>query len=315
MLVYVLRKLPGALATLLLASIAIFLLIHLLPGSPAVLIAGPDATPEVVKQIERDLGLDKPLPVSYLYWVSGLLRGELGQSYISRAPISSLIRSRVFNSLELMLVAIVFAAVIGFTLGGLAALTKSNRLQLALAGINAFMISIPPFVTGLVLILILSVTFRMLPTGGQAQDTGNVWEMFKHVLMPAMTLAIPTAAVIARFLQTSLRHTLREDYIRTAIAKGLSPKRVVLRHAMPAALAPVVTIVGIQMGQLLGGAVIVESVFAWPGLARLLIDAVLSHDYLLVQDVLLLSVIVFMIMQITTDIAHAALDPRMSLKT
>ena len=315
MLVYVLRKLPGALATLLLASIAIFLLIHLLPGSPAVLIAGPDATPEVVKQIERELGLDKPLPVSYLYWVSGLLRGELGQSYISRAPISSLIRSRVFNSLELMLVAIVFAAVIGFTLGGLAALTKSNRLQLALAGINAFMISIPPFVTGLVLILILSVTFRMLPTGGQAQDTGNVWEMFKHVLMPAMTLAIPTAAVIARFLQTSLRHTLREDYIRTAIAKGLSPKRVVLRHAMPAALAPVVTIVGIQMGQLLGGAVIVESVFAWPGLARLLIDAVLSHDYLLVQNVLLLSVIVFMIMQITTDIAHAALDPRMSLKT
>ena len=315
MLAYVLRKLPGALATLLLASIAIFLLIHLLPGSPAVLIAGPDATPEVVKQIERDLGLDKPLPVSYLYWVSGLLRGELGQSYISRAPISSLIRSRVFNSLELMLVAIVFAAVIGFTLGGLAALTKSNRLQLALAGINAFMISIPPFVTGLVLILLLSVTFRMLPTGGQAQDTGNVWEMFKHVLMPAMTLAIPTAAVIARFLQTSLRHTLREDYIRTAIAKGLSPKRVVLRHAMPAALAPVVTIVGIQMGQLLGGAVIVESVFAWPGLARLLIDAVLSHDYLVVQDVLLLSVIVFMIMQITTDIAHAALDPRMSLKT
>lgn len=315
MLAYVLRKLPGALATLLLASIAIFLLIHLLPGSPAVLIAGPDATPEVVKQIERELGLDKPLPVSYLYWVSGLLRGELGQSYISRAPISSLIRSRVFNSLELMLVAIVFAAVIGFTLGGLAALTKSNRLQLALAGINAFMISIPPFVTGLVLILILSVTFRMLPTGGQAQDTGNVWEMFKHVLMPAMTLAIPTAAVIARFLQTSLRHTLREDYIRTAIAKGLSPKRVVLRHAMPAALAPVVTIVGIQMGQLLGGAVIVESVFAWPGLARLLIDAVLSHDYLLVQNVLLLSVIVFMIMQITTDIAHAALDPRMSLKT
>lgn len=315
MLAYVLRKLPGALATLLLASIAIFLLIHLLPGSPAVLIAGPDATPEVVKQIERELGLDKPLPVSYLYWVSGLLRGELGQSYISRAPISSLIRSRVFNSLELMLVAIVFATVIGFTLGGLAALTKSNRLQLALAGINAFMISIPPFVTGLVLILILSVTFRMLPTGGQAQDTGNVWEMFKHVLMPAMTLAIPTAAVIARFLQTSLRHTLREDYIRTAIAKGLSPKRVVLRHAMPAALAPVVTIVGIQMGQLLGGAVIVESVFAWPGLARLLIDAVLSHDYLLVQNVLLLSVIVFMIMQITTDIAHAALDPRMSLKT
>ena len=315
MLAYVLRKLPGALATLLLASIAIFLLIHLLPGSPAVLIAGPDATPEVVKQIERDLGLDKPLPVSYLYWVSGLLRGELGHSYISRAPISSLIRSRVFNSLELMLVAIVFATVIGFTLGGLAALTKSNRLQLALAGINAFMISIPPFVTGLVLILILSVTFRMLPTGGQAQDTGNVWETFKHVLMPAMTLAIPTAAVIARFLQTSLRHTLREDYIRTAIAKGLSPKRVVLRHAMPAALAPVVTIVGIQMGQLLGGAVIVESVFAWPGLARLLIDAVLSHDYLVVQDVLLLSVIVFMIMQITTDIAHAALDPRMSLKT
>lgn len=315
MLAYILRKLPGAFATLLLASIAIFLLIHLLPGSPAVLIAGPDATPEVVKQVERELGLDKPLPVSYMYWINGILRGDLGQSYISRAPISTLIASRVFNSLELMLVAIVLAVVIGFTLGALAALTKSNRLQLALAGVNAFMISIPPFVTGLVLILVLSVMFRMLPTGGQAQDTGNAWEMFKHVLMPALTLAIPTAAVIARFLQTSLRHTLREDYIRTAIAKGLSPGRVVLRHAMPAALAPVVTIVGIQMGQLLGGAVIVESVFAWPGLARLLIDAVLSHDYLLVQDVLLLSVIVFMIMQITTDVAHAALDPRTSLKT
>ena len=315
MLAYVLRKLPGALVTLLLASIAIFLLIHLLPGSPAVLIAGPDATPEVVKQVERELGLDKPLPVSYWYWSSGILTGDLGQSYISRAPISTLIGARILNSLELMLAAIFLAIVIGFTVGGIAALTKSNRLQLVFAGFNSFMISIPPFVTGLVLILVFSVAFRLLPTGGQAQDTSNLWEAFKAVLMPALTLTFPTAAVIARFLQTSLRQTLREDYIRTAIAKGVSPKRVVLRHALPAALAPVVTIVGIQIGQLLGGAVIVEAVFAWPGLARLLIDAVLSHDYLLVQNVLLLSVIVFMIMQIVTDIAHAALDPRISLKT
>ena len=314
MLAYVLKKLPGAFVTLLLASIAIFLLIHLLPGSPAVLIAGPDATPEVVKQIERDLGLDKPLPVSYWYWISGLLRGELGHSYISRAPIATLIGSRVLNSLELMLVAMLLAIVIGFAMGGVAALTRSGRLQLALTGLNAFMISIPPFVTGLVLILVLSVILKLLPTGGQAQDTGDLWEAIKHVLMPAVTLAIPTAAVIARFLQTSLRQTLREDYIRTAIAKGVPMRRVVLRHAMPAALAPVATIVGIQMGQLLGGAVIVEAVFAWPGLARLLIDAVLSHDYLLVQNVLLLSVVVFMIMQIATDVVHAVLDPRISLQ-
>lgn len=315
MLAYVLRKLPGAFVTLLLASIAIFLLLHLLPGSPAVLIAGPDATPEVVKQVEHELGLDRPLPISYWYWISGILTGDLGHSYISRAPISTLIGARILNSLELMLAAIFLAIVIGFTVGGIAGLTKSNRLQLVLAGLNSFMISIPPFVTGLVLILVFSVAFRLLPTGGQAQDTSNLWEAFKAVLMPALTLTLPTAAVIARFLQTSLRQTLREDYIRTAIAKGVSPKRVVLRHALPAALAPVVTIVGIQMGQLLGGAVIVEAVFAWPGLARLLIDAVLSHDYLLVQNVLLLSVIVFMIMQIVTDIAHAALDPRISLKT
>ena len=297
-----------------LASVLIFLLIHLIPGSPAVALAGPDASPEMVARIERELGLDKPLAVQYWIWVSGLLQGELGFSYITGAPISQLIAARVGNSLQLMLAAIALALVIGFALGGLAALTKSGRLQLALAGLNALMISIPPFVTGLVLILVLSVSFKLLPTGGQVQDDGGVWDALKHLVMPAVTLAIPTAAVIARFLQTSLRQTLREDYIRTAIAKGLTPRRVVLRHALPSALAPVATIVGIQMGQLLGGAVIVESVFAWPGLARLLIDAVLSHDYLLVQDVLLLSVIVFMIMQIATDVVHALLDPRISLK-
>ena len=297
-----------------LASVLIFLLIHLIPGSPAVALAGPDASPEMVARIERELGLDKPLAVQYWIWVSGLLKGELGFSYITGAPISQLIAARVGNSLQLMLAAIALALVIGFALGGLAALTKSGRLQLALAGLNALMISIPPFVTGLVLILVLSVSFKLLPTGGQVQDDGGVWDALKHLVMPAVTLAIPTAAVIARFLQTSLRQTLREDYIRTAIAKGLTPRRVVLRHALPSALAPVATIVGIQMGQLLGGAVIVESVFAWPGLARLLIDAVLSHDYLLVQDVLLLSVIVFMIMQIATDVVHALLDPRISLK-
>lgn len=311
---YVLRRLPGAVVTLMLASVLIFLLIHLIPGSPAVALAGPDASPEMVARIERELGLDKPLAVQYWIWVSGLLKGELGFSYITGAPISQLIAARVGNSLQLMLAAIALALVIGFALGGLAALTKSGRLQLALAGLNALMISIPPFVTGLVLILVLSVSFKLLPTGGQVQDDGGVWDALKHLVMPAVTLAIPTAAVIARFLQTSLRQTLREDYIRTAIAKGLTPRRVVLRHALPSALAPVATIVGIQMGQLLGGAVIVESVFAWPGLARLLIDAVLSHDYLLVQDVLLLSVIVFMIMQIATDVVHALLDPRISLK-
>lgn len=310
MLRYAARRLPSALLVLLLASVAIFPILRLAPGDPAVVLAGPDPTPLVIESIRQELGLNEPLPIQYGRWIGGVLTGNLGRSYVLNAPISTLIVQRAGNTLELALAATLLALALGLALGTLGAVVRAKSIQTIFAIVTTFSLATPTFISGLVLVFVFAVMLRVLPPGGHVPLLPDPREGLRYLALPAVCLAVPLSAVITRFLRTALLQVIHEDYFRTAVAKGLRDRVVLSRHAMPNALPGVMTVVGIHVGQLLGGAVIVEAIFAWPGLGQLILRAVLDRDYLLVQDLLLLAVAVFVVIGTATDIARALVDPR-----
>ncbi len=313
MVLYALRRIPSALVVLFLASVAIFAVLHLAPGNPAVVLAGPDADAVTIAAITHQLGLDRPLPVQYAIWLRGILTGQLGQSYVLGAPIASLIGRGLGNTAQLTGAAVLLAVGLGFAAGTIGATTRSRVVRAAVVTFTTISFAVPTFISGVLLVLVFAVWLRVLPPGGHASLVTDPLGGLRFLILPAVCLALPASAVIARFLQTSLSAVLEDEYIRTARAKGLPAARTLLRHALPNALPPVVTVLGIQIGQLLGGAVIVEAIFAWPGLGQLILQSFVSRDYLVVQDLVLLAVTVFIVFQTLTDIAHAALDPRIRL--
>ncbi|MEU9021621.1 ABC transporter permease [Actinomadura sp. NPDC048394] len=314
MIRYSLRRVPSALLVLAVASVLVFFVLRLAPGDPAVVLAGPDATPQTIANVRENLGLDRPLPMQYLGWLGGTLTGDLGNSYILGAPISRLIGNGLGATLELTLGALVLAIVIGGAAGILAAVPRNRWMRGAASGFTGLAFAVPPYVTGVLLVLLFAVSIRLLPAGGRVALPADPAIGWQYLIMPALCLALPAAATIARFLTASIRRVQDEDYVRTCVAKGLSRRRTLVRHVIPNALPPVVTLLGIQIGQLLGGAIVVEAIFAWPGVGQLLLKGVLNRDYLLVQDLLLLAVAVFVVLQTLTDLAHAALDPRRRLE-
>ncbi len=296
---------------LFLASIAIFGVLRLTPGSPAAVLAGPSATPETIAAITGQLGLDQALPQQYLRWLGGLFSGHLGTSYVVGAPISTLIQQGAGNTLELTLSALILAIIGGGLLGTLGAVSRGRVTGSVLRLVNTLSFAVPTFVSGVVLVAVFAVRLPVFPPGGHVSILQYPITALRYIALPAICLAIPVSAVIARYLETALRQALEEDYVRTATAKGLTRRAIVVSQALPNALPSVVTVIGIQVGQLLGGALIVEAIFAWPGLGRLILTAVVGRDYLLVQDLLLLAVALFVVLQTATDILHAALDPRL----
>ena len=311
---YALRRLPSAILVLFVASILVFFVLRLAPGDPAQTLAGPDASAETVAAINTQLGLDQPLPTQYMLWLTGVLTGKPGNSYILRAPITELIGNSLWNTVELASAAVLLALVIGGATGFALGTSRHRSVQTIVGGLNALAFAMPTYVTGVLLVLLFAVTARILPAGGQGPGIAEPAIAIRHLIMPAVTLSLPTAAILARFLSAAMRQTLDEDYVQTAIAKGVSNRRLILRHVLPNSLPPVLTILGLQIGQLLSGAIIVETIFAWPGLGQLLLQAVLTRDYLLTQDLLLLAVFVFVVVQVLTDLADAAIDPRIRLE-
>jgi peptide/nickel transport system permease protein len=309
-LIYAGRRLLSTALVLFLASIVVFGVLRLTPGSPADVLAGPDASPQTVANITDQLGLNKPLTTQYVDWLSGVVHGSFGKSYILGAPIGKLISQRLGNTLELMAAAMALSILFGGLFGLAAATARAGPVRALLAIFNTISLTIPTFITGIVLILVFAVRLRMLPAGGHISITHDPVGGLRSLVMPAVTLALPLSAVIARFLATSLRQELDREYVQAAVAKGLTRRRIFLRHLLPNALPPVITVTGIQIGQLIGGAVVVEAIFSWPGLAQLSVQALLQRDYLVVQDVLLFAVVVFVVIQIATDLAQAAIDPR-----
>ncbi|MER7911528.1 MULTISPECIES: ABC transporter permease [unclassified Streptomyces] len=307
---YLLRRLPSALLVLLVASFVVFAVLRLVPGDPAAVLAGPDASAETEAAIRARLGLDEPLPAQYLHWLGDLFTGDLGPSYAIGGQTADLIADGLGATVELTLGALLFVVVLGAAFGILGATSRSPWVRTAVRVVTTGALAVPPFVTGVLLVLLFSVLLGALPPGGRvplltAPDLG-----VQYLLLPALCLALPSAAVLGRYLKDGIERALDEDYVRTATAAGVAPRRLLWRHALPNALPPVVTLLGMQTGNLLGGAVLVEAIFAWPGLGQLAEQALVRRDYPVVQDLLLLLVTVFVLVQLLTDLVHAWLDPR-----
>lgn len=315
MLRYAVRRIPSAALVLLVASVLVFIVPRLAEGDAADVLAGPDASQATRDAVRQDLGLDRSPVVQYAIWLRGLVTGDLGTSYIRKQPAAEAMGAALGQTVTLtagaLLVALVLGGVAGILLGA-----GSNRILTRMVGaLVSLAFAIPPYVSGVLLVLLFAVSMRLLPSSGYQPIYDDPDIAVQYLLMPALCLGLPAAAVIARFLSTSVRQVLDEEFVLTGVAKGLRRGRLIRAHVVPNALPPVLTILGIQVGQLLGGAIVVEAIFGWHGIGDLLVNSVLSRDYVLVQDLLLFAVAVFVVVQTLTDLAHAAVDPRVRLET
>ena len=303
MLTYVVRRLLVAVPTLLGVATIVFSLLRLLPGDPAVIIAGPTATPETIEHIREQLGLKLPLWQQYAGFLGRLVRGDLGISTRTGSPVIQEIATRAPFTVELAITSLVIAIAIGVTAGVIAATRRNTGSDLGISGGAVFGVSMPTYWLGLMLVIVFAVHLRVLPAAGA--DQGVV-----SLVLPAVTLALFSMGLVARQTRSAMLEVLGQDFVRTARAKGASRSVVLIRHALRNALLPIVTTIGLQFGTLLGGAVLTESVFAWPGVGRLLVDSIGSRDYPVVQGVVLLLSVVFIVINLVTDLVYACVDPR-----
>ncbi|WP_067687751.1 ABC transporter permease [Nocardia jejuensis] len=315
MIAYLLRRVPSAVAVLFAASVLIFLLLRLVPGDPATTLAGPDATPETIAAIRHQLGLDRSIPAQYLSWLKGVFTGDLGRSYIIGGQISDLVGRGLTNTLVLAGSALVLAVAVSLAVSVSSVLWRKRWLDALVAAANTVAVAVPAFVTGVLLVLVFAIAIPILPAGGIPPDgfLARPDITVQYLLLPAICLALPVTAALTRFLTESLRTELRKPYVLTARALGVSHRQIVTRGALRNALPTMLTVLGIQTGQLLGGAVLVEAAFAWPGIGQLIEQGINRRDYPVVQALLLFSVAVFVAIQLITDVVHAYLDPRIRI--
>ena len=301
MLQYIAKRLAGLAPTLFIVAVLVFLFVHLLPGDPARLAAGQDATPETVELVRQDLGLDKPLPEQFARFVSGALRGDFGRSLRTKRPVGTEIAERFMPTFWLTVTSMSWSVIFGMGIGVLSAVWRNRwpdrvGMTLAVSGI-----SFPAFALGMVLMEVFAVQLNWLPTVGA--------DSWRHYILPSLTLGAAVAAIMARFTRSSFVDILQEDYIRTARAKGLPESAVVAKHGLRNALIPVVTMMGLQFGFLLGGSIVVEVVFNWPGLGRLLVDAVGMRDYPVIQALVLLFSLEFILINLVVDVLYGLINP------
>ena len=306
MSVYLIKRLLGLLPTLLIVAVLVFLFVHLLPGDPARLAAGPDAGPETVELVRRDLGLDLPIPQQFVRFFGNALQGDFGLSIRSKRPVGTEIAERFAPTFWLTIAAMGWSVLLGLVLGVVSAVWRNRwpdrvGMSLAVSGI-----SFPSFALGMLLMQLFSVQLGWLPTVGA--------DSWRHYILPSLTLGAGVAAVMARFTRSSFIDILKEDYVRTARAKGLSETVVVVKHALRNALIPVVTMMGLQFGFLLGGSIVVEVVFNWPGMGRLLVDAVEMRDYPVIQALVLLFSLEFILINLAVDLLYAVINPTIRFK-
>jgi peptide/nickel transport system permease protein len=299
---YVLRRLRQSAVTLLGVSLFVFLILRVLPGDPARMLL-PDGAPEsAVEALNRHLGLREPLYIQYGLFLRSVFLGDFGQSFQYRSPALRVVVERLPATIQLTLAAMALTVLFGVSIGIVAAVRRGTRYDYAGTVLAVLGQSLPNFWLGIMLILLFGVTLRWLPTSG---FTG-----WRHLILPAVTLAAFPTALVARLTRSSMLEILSREFIRTGRAKGLAERAVVLRHALRNAAIPVLTVIGLQIGSLLGGAVITESVFAWPGMGKLIVDAIFSRDFPVVQTVLILSATVFVVINLAVDLLYTVLDPR-----
>jgi len=307
---YIARRLLQLLPVLLLVSVLVVLMIYLVPGDPAANILGPNALPEQVEALRHQFGLDRPLPVQYGSWLGRVLQGDLGRSFLNAFPVSQLIGLKLPATLTLVAGATAVALLISLPVGALAAVRRRTWVERATFYYMSLAYSIPTFWVGILLILVFSVELRWLPSSGYVSFAESPTLALRHLCMPALTLGTYLSSILARFIKATLAEVLAQDYVRTARAKGLPERQVVYKHALKNAMLPVVTVLGLQFGAFIGGTVVTEAVFNWPGLGTTIWNAVLNRDYSLVQGATLFTTVVFVFVNLLTDLSYALLDPR-----
>jgi peptide/nickel transport system permease protein len=298
----------------LLVTIGVFALARISPVDPVLVFAGEDRDPVQLEAIRRQLGLDQPLPVQYVAWLTHAVQGDLGRSFQNHQKVSEAILERLPATLELGLAALAISVTFALVIGILSAVKRNSVIDLLSTSVTLMGVSFPSFFLGVLLILLFSyvVPGRIFPPGGFTPITTNAGENLRYLVLPALTLATGSLALNLRQVRSSLLEVFGHEYMRTARAKGLREGAVIMRHALKNALIPVVTLVGIQVGAIIEGAVITETIFSWPGVGRLVVQAIPSHDYPVVQGVVLVSALSFMLSTLLVDILYARIDPRIS---
>jgi peptide/nickel transport system permease protein len=295
-----------------LVSVIVFVLLRITPGDPVLVFAGEERDPAALDALRHEYGLDQPLPVQYVVWAEHAIRGDLGRSLRTRQPVTQAVLERLPKTLELGAAALIISIGVALVVGTLAALRRNSALDLIATGFTIAGVSLPNFYLGIILILVFALVFRVFPPGGYADFATDPLDNLKRLVLPAVTLATASLAINLRQVRSSLLDVLTQDYLRTARAKGLGERVVILRHAMKNSLIPVVTIFGLQIGALLDGAIITETIFFWPGVGRLAVDSIGGRDYPVVQAIVLMSALAFMASTLAIDILYAWLDPRIS---
>lgn len=307
---YILRQTLSLILSLIVASLVIFAMIEVIPGDPASFMLGLNARPETIAALRDQMGLNDPLPLRYLHWIGGMLRGDFGTSYTYKVPVADLVAARIGVSLPLAVYALALSTLIALPVGLLAAARRGRPADLAVMGAAQIGIALPNFWFAMLLVLVLAVRLQWFPAGGFPG-----WEAplaaLKALTLPATALALPQAAILARVLRSALIETLDQDYIRTARAKGLTRGQTILRHAFRNALIPVLTILGMQFSFLLAGAIIIENVFYLPGLGRLTFQAITQRDLIVVESVVMILVFAVIAVTFLVDLTYALVDPRL----
>ena len=310
MFVYLVRRIASIVPTLIFVSMLIFGLQQLLPGDPAIVLAGEERDPNVVAYLREKMHLDEPLPVRYLYWIKGVLHGDLGESLRMQKPVLELILEKLPVTMELAAFAIVIALVIGVPAGIISAVKRNTAWDYGANAVALWGLSTPNFWLGIMMILLFSVTLGWLPASGFVSPFENLKANLAALVMPAFVLGNAIAAVLMRHTRSAMLQVLSSDYVRTARAKGLGERSVILKHALRNALIPVITLGALELGTLLSGAVLTEQVFTIPGFGQLIVDAVFNRDYAVVQGVVLFTATAYIVLNLLADLAYVVVNPQ-----
>ena len=311
MLSFVARRIVIAIPTVILISIFVFGLQKLLPGDPILAMAGEERDPETIAFLREKYRMNDPVWVQYLTWIKGVLTGDLGMSLRTNQPVTELIAQKLPVTIQLALMALVFALVIGIPAGILSAVKKGTITDYIANVVALSGLSIPNFWLGIMLILLVAVNWQVLPASGYVPPSEDLWLSLKTMLMPAFVLGTALAATLMRHTRSAMLGVLKSDYVRTARAKGLAERRVILKHAFRNALTPIVTLTALLFGELIAGAVLTEQIFTIPGFGKLVVDAVFNRDYAVVQGIVLVTAMGFIVMNILADAAYFVLNPRL----
>ena len=310
MLAYVVRRLFSTVVVMAVVAFVVFLLLYLTPGDPAAILAGDAATVDDIRRVREKLGLDRPFLIRFGEWAGALLRGDLGTSIFTNLPVTRLIGQRIEPTVALTLCTLVVAVAVAVPMGVVAAAKAGTWIDRAVMGFTVLGFSVPVFVLAYILIMVFSIELDWLPVQGYRPISEGLWEWFRHLILPSLALGTVYIALIARITRASMLDVLSQDYVRTAQAKGLSPESVLVGHALKNAAVPIMTVVGIGIALLIGGAIVTETVFAIPGIGRLTVDAILRRDYPIIQGVILLFSGAYVLINLAVDLSYMFFDPR-----